>query len=1365
MIQFQLLDISSDDIKIEDEETKIIITLYGKSNELNEQGFNKNIVCHIEGFRPYFYLKYPDNWNVAFIRKSFFGCRYLNIEHYIYELSNSELPRNSKELYGYHLDKNNEEKRFKFIKLEFINHDNMKKSIRIIKEYCKKYYQNINIKNEDVKKCVKEFIDLSKENEEYRFDSNLYESNIHPILRFIHETNIKPCGWVEINNEKKIDEEKRRFNVDIEYKYLDIKHLKSIEKSDINKFIIASFDIECDSSHGDFPNPKKDFRKVCIDIVDTFKLLNYSGLSNGMIIDAVDEWLNTAFVNGDEYINKIYLENGPVSDISFGDILDNNEQIICNLLKDSVKTSKLRELCVQELTKIFSKFKNDKKEKIVVKGDPIIQIGTVFHRYGDKEPYDRSIVVIGPEEGMDKSEICSDLDNINVYRCNSERELLLKWKDLMLKHNPDYITGYNIFGFDFDYIIKRVESLFKCEKQCKYDHFRKCKKHCNTCRSHEFYKLGRLMKDNKKDYYKNIDLNNIKYTKTKNSEFWQYKEKWCKTVFKRLGNQQDKKESEEGKTDFMQNTLKYIHMDGRIIFDVQNEVKKGTSLDSYKLDNVASHFMRGKIIKKERIVNITRIETNNVGNLKVGDYISISILTKYGEMKYNNGEKFIITFVGDNIIKIKGLLNYIKEYGDNFIKAEWCLSKDDISPQELFDSHKVMDPIEGPKGRARIAKYCIMDCELCIHLLLLLDFIPNNMGMSNVCYVPQTYIFLRGQGIKVQSLVTKICGQNNIRVPTLKQFNEDECDNSGFEGAIVLEPKTGIYLDDPIVVLDFASLYPTSIKEKNLSHDTYYGEWYKVKDKLNEMGWKEEEDYNRIKYLDYEYKQKAGTSIIEKTPVPVTDKNGNKIYDDNGKEIHKEIDCVFLTDKRKPGIIGIVVSELLNARKRTKQLLKLEKDENKKKVLDGFQLAYKLTANSVYGQLGAKTSSISFKKIAACTTAIGRHRIYDARRLVKCYAKDNGMFEPEVVYGDTDSIFVKFSRNIGGKTLKEKEALEYCIKCGQEAGEYITEHLHKEMKAPQDLEYEKTFWPFILISKKRYTGEKYEFSTDFKDSKRTSMGIVTKRRDNAPIVKYVFGNLINKLMYDRDLSNTKEWLEYILGRIVNGEEHMSMFMLSKTLNSYYKNPEGIAHKVLADRIGRRDPGNKPKANDRIPYAYIEVDDSDIFMGYKMVNKKVPTGEFKMVTKKVPTGEFKMVKKKVPTGEFYKKNIIIEDGFYKNGKPKTKKEKVDNLDKPKYETKLVPSDKPIYETKEVKGKPIYEIQTVQGEAKYKKRHILQGDRIEHPDYINANNLKLDYRYYISNQIMNPVKQVLDITMNPEESMLLFNKFLKKNIITN
>ena len=83
---------------------------------------------------------------------------------------------------------------------------------------------------------------------------------------------------------------------------------------------------------------------------------------------------------------------------------------------------------------------------------------------------------------------------------------------------------------------------------------------------------------------------------------------------------------------------------------------------------------------------------------------------------------------------------------------------------------------------------------------------------------------------------------------------------------------------------------------------------------------------------------------------------------------------------------------------------------DKKKVLDGLQLAYKVTANSVYGQMGAKTSPIFFKKIAACTTSIGRERMYDASSGVKEWAIDQGYKPPTVVYGDTDSVFVKFSR-------------------------------------------------------------------------------------------------------------------------------------------------------------------------------------------------------------------------------------------------------------------------------------------------------------------------------------------------------------------
>ena len=237
---------------------------------------------------------------------------------------------------------------------------------------------------------------------------------------------------------------------------------------------------------------------------------------------------------------------------------------------------------------------------------------------------------------------------------------------------------------------------------------------------------------------------------------------------------------------------------------------------------------------------------------------------------------------------------------------------------------------------------------------------------------------------------------------------------------------------------------------------------------------------------------------------------------------------------------------------------------------------------------------------------------------------------------------------------------------------------------PQDLEYEKTFWPFILISKKRYTGDKYEFNTE--DCKRTAMGIVLKRRDNAPIVKHVFGNVIEKIMIDKDFDATLEWLKESLSQIRNGDFSMRYFVITKSLRGYYKNPQSIAHKVLADRMAERDPGNKPKSNDRIPYAYIDKGKTKQIIGYKKIKERRVIGEFK------------------------------------NGKPKYKNFMVDDLTQPKY----------------------------------KKITILQGDRIEHIDYIKDKQLVLDYEFYISNQIMNPVKQVLDLEMDAKETEKIFSK---------
>ena len=63
------------------------------------------------------------------------------------------------------------------------------------------------------------------------------------------------------------------------------------------------------------------------------------------------------------------------------------------------------------------------------------------------------------------------------------------------------------------------------------------------------------------------------------------------------------------------------------------------------------------------------------------------------------------------------------------------------------------------------------------------------------------------------------------------------------------------------------------------------------------------------------------------------------------------------------------------------------------------------------------------------------------------------------------------------------------------------ELVKKRLPFPHDLEYEKTYWPFLILTKKRYVGNKYEF--DPNKYKQDCMGIVLKRRDNAPIVKEV----------------------------------------------------------------------------------------------------------------------------------------------------------------------------------------------------------------------------------------------------------------------
>jgi len=123
-----------------------------------------------------------------------------------------------------------------------------------------------------------------------------------------------------------------------------------------------------------------------------------------------------------------------------------------------------------------------------------------------------------------------------------------------------------------------------------------------------------------------------------------------------------------------------------------------------------------------------------------------------------------------------------------------------------------------------------------------------------------------------------------------------------------------------------------------------------------------------------------------------------------------------------------------------------------------------------------------------------------------------------------------------------------------------------------------------MFSKKRYAGNMYENNAD--DYVHKYMGIALKRRDNAPIVKTIFGGAMKMLLDKRDVEGAFKFVKEKCLELVEGKVSLGQLTVTKSLRADYADPSRIAHKALADRITARDPGNAPAAGDRIGYVYI-----------------------------------------------------------------------------------------------------------------------------------------------------------------------------------
>ena len=1145
---------------------KFIVQMFG----LSKSGKSASII--VNGFNPFFYVKVSDDFNEEakkdFIEdmKTFMGKYYIN------SIIDCELVQKHK-LYLF-----DNHKLHNFIKITFSNTMAFNKAKKM---FYTDIYKKVNNKNIFIERKLIENGYIF-ENEEIKSNCYLYEGDIPPILKLFHINKISPSGWISIPNKKT-----KTNNTHCYYEYeVNINEIQNIDIEEIVKYKICSFDIEASSSHGDFPLAIKDYKKLATNILENYVNLKDEDKTEYNETTLKREILSAFNFDNLSYIQKIYSKNKKITKEKLEEIFDDfikyipaknknknnydNLNYIDNESSSDDDDDENENIELQETTFTFKKTKKPKiynkkdinildlikdidcdyltkinelniglnlfyNDYAPIEGDIITFIGLSFINYSDKSPHRRVIIVKGGCQIPEKYISWYKENNVTLITKETEKEVLLTFTKIITNDNPDIITGYNITGFDFEFMYQRSQEL-----NCVHDFLKLSKNRNEVCISKDWRSEKEDIETNK------IILASGEYN------------------------------------------LRFPKMPGRIIMDLYVIFRKEFQLSSNKLDYVSSYFISDDIknIELDEENKTSKIFTKNLMGIGIGTFVKFEEIG-FSNNPYKKGQKFEIIDI--NLEEKWFKINSIENIDLTTSKYNWGLAKDDVSPQEIFSLANGTD-----FDRWTVGKYCLGDCDNVIWLLLKVDIITDKVEMSNLCDVPLTFLLLRGQGIKLHSFVSKKCGEKNTLMPT----NQKKQSGEGYEGAIVFEPETGIYLEEAVACVDYSSLYPSSIISENLSHDSKV--WTKEYDLDNnlikELGNKDENGnfiydnlegykYVDIKYDTYKYLRASEKAAAKKVIV------GYKI-------------CRFVQFPKGKAIMPSILEELLAARKSTRKLIPLEKDEFKKNILDKRQLSIKVTANSLYGQTGAKTSAFNEDDVAASTTAIGRKLVLYARNIIEsCYnnieiTMSDGVIlivTAECVYGDTDSVFFKFIMydKKTGKKIINKQALIYTIELAKQAGELATQFL----KNPHDLEYEKTFWPFILLSKKRYVGILYE--EDPNKGKLKYMGIVLKRRDNAPIVKDIYGGIVNILMKEKNIANAIKFLNISINNLINGKINIEKLLITKSLRGYYKNPNQIAHKVLAERMGIREPGTKPTSGDRLSYAFIKNENKKALQGEKI----------------------------------------------------------------------------------------------------------------------------------------------------------------------
>lgn len=474
------------------------------------------------------------------------------------------------------------------------------------------------------------------------------------------------------------------------------------------------------------------------------------------------------------------------------------------------------------------------------------------------------------------------------------------------------------------------------------------------------------------------------------------------------------------------------------------------------------------------------------------------------------------------------LLPYIRmgfkldQYSLKHVATTWLNdTKEDLAYKLIPELFKTAS------GRSRIASYCMTDSRLLQQLDHKKLLGLNVAMMAATLGTSLTNTISRGIGFKLMRFMLDYTIREKYLIPTFSKVDRPKFEEK-LQGAYVFDPRKGLYTN-PIVVLDFGSLYPSIMRGWNLSYDT------------------------RV----FDIASLPDPSIAETMPSGFT----------------------FVKEEFHEGLVPMIERELMAARNHAKKMKKkFPSGSIEANTWDSTQLAIKVACNSMYGILGSPTAMLPMLPIAQSITKIGQECLFRSRDYVEEHigritGRDDVV--AKTIYGDTDSIFVELTN------CTTQQALDY--------GKLIEEAIQRDIwdaRLPMVLEMEKVYNPFCIVSKKRYMGQK--FTTDANKGVSDFMGLSVTRRNSPGCLVDIMNGLIDNFC-SGNIEAAVQHVETTLKRFWANELPIDRFILSNKLTklTYDSAPAHlIVRNQISDKYGE---SIAPTVGERVQYVLIESD--------------------------------------------------------------------------------------------------------------------------------------------------------------------------------